>query len=178
MAACRTAVSAWRRPAPEHGRVSSLGRDTRRRSGRLSSPPRAFIGRSAGGLASRPSVTRLPSPRSPVTRRSWLSSGSPERSRSSRAPSHWRSCSRGGGALHAGTPLLAGWGASALFLVYGAANLVQDGLIVLGAIPVPVGLGAAAARWRLFLWDPWWLLGGVLFALAAWSYRRRLTTSA
>src|SRR5262249_49484048 len=66
-------------------------------------------------------------------------------------------------------PLLAGWGASALFLVYGAANLVQDGLIVLGAIPVPLGLGAVAAGWHLFLWDPWWLLGGVLFALAAWS---------
>jgi uncharacterized protein DUF3995 len=65
--------------------------------------------------------------------------------------------------------LLAGWGASALFLVYGAANLIQDTLIVAGAIPTPAGLGAVAAHWHLFLWDPWWLLGGVLFALASWS---------
>jgi hypothetical protein len=68
--------------------------------------------------------------------------------------------------------LLAGWGAGTLFLVYGAANLVQDALIVLGAIPTPTGLGAVAARWHLCLWDPWWLLGGVLFALASWSYWR------
>jgi hypothetical protein len=73
--------------------------------------------------------------------------------------------------LPRGIVLLAGWGASALFLVYGAANLVQDALIVAGAIPTPVGLGAVAARWHLFLWDPWWLLGGVLFALATWAYR-------
>jgi hypothetical protein len=69
--------------------------------------------------------------------------------------------------------LLFGWGAGALFLVYGAANLIQDALIVAGAIPTPAGLGAVAARWHLFLWDPWWLLGGVLFALAAWSYGQR-----
>jgi hypothetical protein len=66
--------------------------------------------------------------------------------------------------------LLAGWGASALFLVYGAANLIQDALVVAEAIPTPAGLGAVAARWHLFLWDPWWLLGGVLFALSSRSY--------
>jgi hypothetical protein len=70
------------------------------------------------------------------------------------------------------TPLLAGWGASALFLVYGAANLVQDTLIVAGAIATPAGLGATAARWHLFFWDPWWLLGGVFFALATRSFSR------
>jgi hypothetical protein len=69
--------------------------------------------------------------------------------------------------------LLGGWGASALFLVYGAANLIQDALFVVGAIPTPAGIGAVAARWHLFLWDPWWLLGGVLFALATWSYSQR-----
>lgn len=68
--------------------------------------------------------------------------------------------------------LLAGWGASALFLVYGAANLAQDVLIVGGMIPTPVGLGAVAARWHLFLWDPWWLLGGILLALATWRFSR------
>jgi Protein of unknown function (DUF3995) len=70
------------------------------------------------------------------------------------------------------TLLLAGWGASALFLVYGAANLVQDALIVAGAIATPAGLDATAARWHLFFWDPWWLLGGVFFALATRSFSR------
>src|SRR5262245_37297611 len=67
---------------------------------------------------------------------------------------------------------LAGWGTSVLLLVYGAANLAQDVLIVGGVIPTPVGLGAVAARWHLFLWDPWWLLGGLLFALATWRFSR------
>jgi hypothetical protein len=69
--------------------------------------------------------------------------------------------------------LLAGCGASGLFLLYGAANLVQDALIVAGLIPTPAGLGMVAARWHLLLWDPWWLLGGSLFALATLAYGRR-----
>jgi hypothetical protein len=33
-------------------------------------------------------------------------------------------------------------------------------------------LGADAVRWHLLLWDPWWLLGGILFALGAWQFTR------
>lgn len=70
--------------------------------------------------------------------------------------------------------LIAAWGAAAVMAVYeGAASWVQHALMVAGVIGIPAGLGATAARWHLLLWDPFWLIGGILFAAAAWSYQRR-----
>lgn len=63
--------------------------------------------------------------------------------------------------------LLGGWGAAALLLLYGLANLVQHLLIAAGRIDMPAGLGRAALPWHLLLWDPVWIGGGLLFALAA-----------
>ena len=28
-------------------------------------------------------------------------------------------------------------------------------------------------HWYTFLWGPWWLMGGILFLIAAWIYVRR-----
>lgn len=70
--------------------------------------------------------------------------------------------------------LIAAWSACAVMALYeGAASWVQHGLMAAGAIGIPAGLGATALRWHLVLWDPWWLLGGVLFGAATWSYQRR-----
>jgi hypothetical protein len=70
--------------------------------------------------------------------------------------------------------LTAAWGAGALMALYaGTASLVQHGLMAAGTLSIPAGLGATALRWHLVLWDPWWLLGGLLFVAAAWSYQRR-----
>lgn len=66
--------------------------------------------------------------------------------------------------------LLAGWGAAGLLSLYGLANLAQHLLIVGGVIAVPAGLGEAALPWHLWLWDPVWISGGVLFTLAAVHY--------
>lgn len=69
--------------------------------------------------------------------------------------------------------LVAGWGASAGLVLYGAASFVQHALMLAGAVPLPAGLGETAARWHLLLWDPWWLLGGLLFAATTWGYGQR-----
>lgn len=69
--------------------------------------------------------------------------------------------------------LFAAWSAVLIMAVYeGAASLVQHALMVAGIVGTPAGLGSAAARWHLFLWDPWWLLGGVLVLLATLFYQR------
>jgi hypothetical protein len=44
--------------------------------------------------------------------------------------------------------------------------------MVAGVLDIPAGLGEASARWHLVLWDPWWLLGGVLLGLATWVFQR------
>jgi hypothetical protein len=45
--------------------------------------------------------------------------------------------------------------------------------MVAGVVPTPVGLGSTAALWHLLFWDPWWMLGGVLFVVATWRSARR-----
>jgi prepilin signal peptidase PulO-like enzyme (type II secretory pathway) len=66
------------------------------------------------------------------------------------------------------------WAAAAVMGLYeGAASLVQHALMVAGVVGTPEGLGTTAARWHLWLWDPVWLLGGALFALAARQAARR-----
>jgi hypothetical protein len=68
--------------------------------------------------------------------------------------------------------LVAAWGAAAIFCLYAAVNFVDHGLMESGARSIPDALGADALRWHLLLWDPWWLLGGILFAAAAWQFGR------
>ncbi len=50
--------------------------------------------------------------------------------------------------------------------LYGAAGFVEKLLMKLGVIDVPDSLGEDAVRWYLLLWEPFWLLGGVLFLAA------------
>jgi hypothetical protein len=38
--------------------------------------------------------------------------------------------------------------------------------MALGAIDTPDALGTTALPWHLALWDPFWLVGGVLFLAA------------
>ena len=63
------------------------------------------------------------------------------------------------------------WVTGAGLTLYGALNLVQHALMATGAIATPDGLGEAAVPWHLALWDPVWLIGGVLFLLAARASR-------
>ncbi|PZR66181.1 MAG: DUF3995 domain-containing protein [Candidatus Dormiibacter spiritus] len=66
------------------------------------------------------------------------------------------------------------WLGSVLIAGYeGLASLIQHALMVAGVVPIPAGLGGESARWHLWLFDPWWLLGGVLLGLTAWQARYR-----
>jgi Protein of unknown function (DUF3995) len=68
--------------------------------------------------------------------------------------------------------LPAAWAVGLLLIAYALANFVQHGLMKAGAIDTPEALGSSAATWHLVFWDPFWLLGGVLFTAAAWQYGR------
>jgi hypothetical protein len=78
-----------------------------------------------------------------------------------------------GGRIPRWISLVATWSAGVLFALYGGANLAVRGLMAAGAIETPASMHSTAARWHLLLWDPWWLLGGVLFIVAAWQAGRR-----
>lgn len=60
-----------------------------------------------------------------------------------------------------------------LLVLYGTASLLQHALMRSGAVAAPDELSDDELRWHLVLWDPVWIAGGVLFALAARATPRR-----
>jgi hypothetical protein len=70
--------------------------------------------------------------------------------------------------------LLAGSAAVSLLLVaYGGINVLAGSLVLSGAIH-PAGIvDRTALRWHVGLWDLWFLVWGILLALAVAGYRRR-----
>jgi hypothetical protein len=72
-------------------------------------------------------------------------------------------------------PRLVRWAASAtagLLLLYGTLGWVQAILWETGVHDIPSEVGAIAARWKLIFWEPFWMLGGLLFLLAVVRPRR------
>ncbi len=65
------------------------------------------------------------------------------------------------------------WAGGVGLIAYGAIPLVVNGLMVAGVLHVPGPVDWTVMRWHVFLWDPWWLLGGLLFVAAAWSYQHQ-----
>ena len=66
--------------------------------------------------------------------------------------------------------LIAAWIGGIGFCVYGGLGLISDVLHVTGIINAP------ATRhwffWYLVLWDPYWMLGGLLYIMTAWQTMR------
>ncbi len=70
--------------------------------------------------------------------------------------------------------LIGVWATGILLVLYGGANLVQHILMAVGNIPIAGLLGSQeTVRWHIFLWDPWWLMGGILFLLTAWYFSKQ-----
>jgi hypothetical protein len=80
----------------------------------------------------------------------------------------WRSFGLGAGPIARS----AAWVVAAGLVLYGAMSFVDHLLMEVGARVTPRALGSTAVRWHLALWDPFWLLGGVLFVAAARACRR------
>lgn len=59
------------------------------------------------------------------------------------------------------------WAAGIGLSLYGAVLTAEKALMMLGVIDVPEALGDDRVSWYLLVWDPVWLVGGILFPLAA-----------
>jgi hypothetical protein len=65
------------------------------------------------------------------------------------------------------------WIGGILLTLYGVGNVIQHALMLIGSIPVARLLRSLdAVRWHLLLWDPLWLIGGILFLLLAKNYQK------
>lgn len=70
--------------------------------------------------------------------------------------------------------LLAGSGAASLLLIaYGGVNVLGGALVLAGVIHPAGGADRTALRWHVGVWDLWFLVWGILLALAAVGYGRR-----
>ncbi|HLK02543.1 MAG TPA: DUF3995 domain-containing protein [Streptosporangiaceae bacterium] len=64
-------------------------------------------------------------------------------------------------------------GASALLVVYGGLNVLLGVLVLLGVIHPTGSVDRTALRWHVGVWDLWFLVWGILLALAVADYWRR-----
>ncbi len=77
-----------------------------------------------------------------------------------------------------GAPIPRRWragigGAAALVLtLYGAANVVGAALVELGVVSPGGAVDWTALRWHLGLWDPWFVVWGLLLGAATWRFLR------
>ncbi len=69
--------------------------------------------------------------------------------------------------------LIGSAGASVLLVVYGGLNVLVGGLVLAGVIHPAGSVDRMALRWHVGVWDLWFLVWGILLALATVGYRQR-----
>ena len=69
--------------------------------------------------------------------------------------------------------LIGSAGASVVLVVYGGLNVLLGALVLSGAIHPAGSVDRTALRWHVGVWDLWFLVWGILLALATVSYWRR-----
>ena len=69
--------------------------------------------------------------------------------------------------------LLGSAGASVLLVVYGGLNVLLGAFVLSGVIHPAGSVDRTALRWHVGVWDLWFLVWGILLALATVGYWRR-----
>ncbi|WP_243761370.1 DUF3995 domain-containing protein [Streptomyces sp. YIM 98790] len=64
------------------------------------------------------------------------------------------------------------WAASAVLVLYGGVLVVGQALVEAGVLGAAQDADRKALRWHLYLWDPWFLVRGLLLGAAAWGCTR------
>ena len=68
--------------------------------------------------------------------------------------------------------LACAWGVCAVQVFHASPTLIWDVLVAAGFREANL---YALERWSLFVYEPWFFMGGVLYGVAAWGYGRRLS---
>jgi hypothetical protein len=68
--------------------------------------------------------------------------------------------------------MLAGWGGAAALILYGAAQISIQLMVRAGILVPPGDMDWRGFYGHLYLWDPWFVLWGVLMAITAFYYTR------
>jgi hypothetical protein len=68
--------------------------------------------------------------------------------------------------------LLMAWIGATLLTVYGTLSIINVALIMSGALTAAEPQNPTLLLWRLLLWEPWFVVWGVLLGLTAWYVRK------
>jgi len=74
--------------------------------------------------------------------------------------------------------LISSAGASALLVVYGGLNVAAGAFVLSGLVHPGGGVDRTALRWHVGVWDLWFLMWGILLALATIGYWRQTVSGA
>lgn len=74
--------------------------------------------------------------------------------------------------------ILLGWGAAAVLMVYGGANVVGEALVATGVVRPAEPVDWKPLLWHLYVWDMFFLVWGILFGLAIWHFVRQIPRGA
>lgn len=64
------------------------------------------------------------------------------------------------------------WAAALMLILYGGALSITGWLVQLGVVSAAANADQKALRWHAFLWDPWFLVWGLLLAVGLVRSRR------
>ncbi len=70
------------------------------------------------------------------------------------------------------------WAEAAILVLYGVVLTTAGLLIQAGVIPTSATADHRALAWHAYLWDPWFLIWGVLVVVALWRGRRHRNQAA
>jgi hypothetical protein len=68
--------------------------------------------------------------------------------------------------------LSASWSATAVMVLWGATQVITMLLLQLNVLPYTGPVDRKPFYWHLFLWDPWFIVWGLLLGAAAWAFVR------
>ena len=68
------------------------------------------------------------------------------------------------------------FGSGVLLVLYGLANWSIVSLAMMNLIDVPSSIGEDQLPWYFWLWEPLWIIGGVLLILTWWDWRKGYRT--
>ncbi|WP_130796300.1 DUF3995 domain-containing protein [Streptomyces otsuchiensis] len=68
--------------------------------------------------------------------------------------------------------LVPAWAAGSVLTVYGGALVLGQAMVKAGLIDASPDMDWTAFHWHLYLWDPWFLLWGLLLSAATYRFSR------
>jgi len=68
--------------------------------------------------------------------------------------------------------LVVSWAGAVILTLYGVSQTATVALLHFGVFEDTQHFSAGALRWRMLVWEPWFLVWGVVLGLAAWHYAR------